>query len=68
MNFPTNPFHTLQRWMGDNARRAEAARRAAEAAKRTANVPHSQPQQGPVPSKLRHWIDWYSGKPGARRP
>lgn len=36
MGFPVNPFHTLKRWMEDNAARGEAARRV-EAAKQSAN-------------------------------
>ena len=63
MNFPSNPFHTLKRWMEDNAHRAEAARRA-EAAKRGAEATRPRPSR----SRFEQLLDYFSGKPGARRP
>ena len=62
-----NPFHTLQRWMEENARRAEAARQA-EAAKRATEATRARPSQPSSRSRFEQLLDYFSGKPGARRP
>ena len=73
MSFPTNPFHTLQKWMEDNARRAEAARQAEAAKQALLMVGVACPSCGWVPPRGATWRcdcghEWNTFETGGRCP
>jgi hypothetical protein len=74
VNFPQppKPLFTLSKWLEENARRYEAARRSGAPARNLAIRRPSRSQLSKVPKDqeltLEEWIDYFSGKPVRKMP